>query len=393
MKFLRFLLIPLSFFFRKNVVLFYETHHGSGSNVFALYSSWSSDSSFPFACYLIRRNGGGIGDRFRHEIFLLKARWIVQDHGGRAWYPGQQVIELWHGIPLKGMDGMDATYQDAMEPREIIRLMPDLVLSSGQMYETLFSACRYVPGARYRRFGFPRLRWLRADRAHARSTLSRVLDRPVKDSLKVLLWMPTHRKVKSNGNGNGKSTAIPDCSSSRLPALLDSWLTAELERVLEKNRCLLVIKPHPNDEELVRNRTDALGAQVVLLTSDAYAEHVEDLYCLLPATDALITDYSSVCFDYLLLDRPIGFVVDDLEQYRRHRGFLLEPVEHWMPGEHMRSVNDLENFAKDIASGRDSYRTRREELTEMFYPVGIQDTAALLAAHLLDQPAQEDKDR
>ena len=80
----------------------------------------------------------------------------------QAWYPRQQVIELWHGIPLKGMDGMDATYQDAMEPSELIRSMPDLVLSSGQMYETLFSACRYVPGSRYRRFGFPRLRWLQS---------------------------------------------------------------------------------------------------------------------------------------------------------------------------------------------------------------------------------------
>src|SRR6056297_3781447 len=160
MKFLRFLLIPLSRFFRKSVVLFHETHHGSGSNVYSLYLSWSSDSSFPLTCHLIHRNGGGFRSRLRHELLLLKARWIVQDHGGRAWFPGQQVIELWHGIPLKGMDGMDATYQTEMPPGDIIRSMPDLVVSSSQMYETLFSACRYVPSLRYRRFGFPRLRWL-----------------------------------------------------------------------------------------------------------------------------------------------------------------------------------------------------------------------------------------
>ena len=129
-------------------------------------------------------------------------------------------------------------------------------------------------------------------------------------------------------------------------------------------------------KNVVRSQTEALGSQVVLLTSDAYNEHAEDLYCLLPATDALITDYSSVYFDYLLLNRPIGFVVDDLEHYRRQRGFLLEPVERWMPGEHFRSVNDLEGFIRDVAAGRDPYRGHRNGLSEMFFPAGIQDTAA-----------------
>jgi CDP-glycerol glycerophosphotransferase (TagB/SpsB family) len=389
MKFLRFLLIPFSSFFRKNVVLFYETHHGSGSNVYALYSSWSSDPTFPLACYLIRRKDRGVACRLRHELLLLRARWIVQDHGGRAWYPGQQVIELWHGIPLKGMDGMDATYQDAMEPHELIRSMPDLVLSSGQMYETLFAACRYVPGARFRRFGFPRLRWLQNDPSVARSTLSRVLERTIDEDLKVILWMPTHRKIKCNGNG----TARIDSSSSRLPALLDSWLSPELERVLQKSGCLLVMKPHPNDEELVRSRTDALGSHVVLLTSDDYSDHIDDLYCLLPATDALITDYSSVYFDYLLLDRPIGFVVDDLERYRRQRGFLLEPVERWMPGEHIRTVNDLQKFIDNVAVGLDSHQPHRHQMSDMFFPAGIQDTAALLAPHLLNRQGKDNPGR
>lgn len=389
MKFLRFLLIPFAIFFRKNVVLFYETHHGSGSNVYSLYSSWSSDPTFPFTCCLIHRHGGGLRRRLRHELLLLRARWIVQDHGGRASYPGQRVIELWHGIPLKGMDGMDATYSADMLPSKIAKSTPDLVISSSQMYETLFSACRYVPSARYRRFGFPRLRWLQSDRATARAVLSNVLDRSIDDDLKILLWMPTHRKIKSNGHGETPANG----SSSRLPTLLDSWLSPELERMLEQNGCLLVMKPHPNDEDLVRRRTDALGSQVVLLTSDDYSEHTEDLYCLLPGTDALITDYSSVYFDYLLLNRPIGFVVDDLERYRRQRSFLLEPVERWMPGERIRMADELENFITNVAAGRDPYRPHRQEMSDIFFPAGIQDTAALLANHIINHEEEEDAEK
>jgi CDP-glycerol glycerophosphotransferase (TagB/SpsB family) len=141
---------------------------------------------------------------------------------------------------------------------------------------------------------------------------------------------------------------------------------------------------------MVRHQMEALGSQVVLLTSEAYTEHTEDLYCLLPATDALITDYSSVYFDYLLLDRPIGFVVDDLEHYRRQRGFLLEPVERWMPGEQFRSAKDLEKFIHDVAAERDPHRGHRNELAETFFPAGIQDTAALLASHILDQLEEKD---
>lgn len=43
-----------------------------------------------------------------------------------------------------------------------------------------------------------------------------------------------------------------------------------------------------------------------------------DLYEILPHTDLLITDYSSVYFDYLLLDKPIVFTPTDLGEYSKN---------------------------------------------------------------------------
>jgi CDP-glycerol glycerophosphotransferase (TagB/SpsB family) len=49
------------------------------------------------------------------------------------------------------------------------------------------------------------------------------------------------------------------------------------------------------------------------------------------ASDVLITDYSSIMFDYALLDRPIVLYLDDFSEYRNARGMYLDPHEH-QPG-------------------------------------------------------------
>jgi len=51
-----------------------------------------------------------------------------------------------------------------------------------------------------------------------------------------------------------------------------------------------------------------------------------DLNAYLGFCDVLITDYSSVALDFLLLDRPILFYMPDLERYRSKRGFYFDPL-------------------------------------------------------------------
>lgn len=58
-------------------------------------------------------------------------------------------------------------------------------------------------------------------------------------------------------------------------------------------------------------------------------ESIEDLYII---TDILITDYSSVMFDYAVLDRPMLFFTYDLDEYRdKLRGFNID-IEKEAPG-------------------------------------------------------------
>ena len=76
-------------------------------------------------------------------------------------------------------------------------------------------------------------------------------------------------------------------------------------------------------------------------------------------TDALITDYSSVAIDYLLLDKPIGFTLDDFEEYRKTRGFIFEDPKKYMPGHHIYSFSDLCDFLSSVSDGYDPFWEQR----------------------------------
>ena len=72
------------------------------------------------------------------------------------------------------------------------------------------------------------------------------------------------------------------------------------------------------------------------------------------------TDYSSVYFDYLLLDRPIIFLNADADIYASERGFLLEPLEQWTPGVAVCHTKELQLEISSILSGKDDFKEKRK---------------------------------
>ena len=86
------------------------------------------------------------------------------------------------------------------------------------------------------------------------------------------------------------------------------------------------------------------------------------LYSLIGECGVLLTDYSSVYIDYLILNRPIGFIIDDFEEYKNSRGFVFDKPDDWMPGEKIKTFEELEKFILDIKNGIDKYREVRNAL-------------------------------
>ena len=83
----------------------------------------------------------------------------------------------------------------------------------------------------------------------------------------------------------------------------------------------------------------------------------------------MVSDYSSVAIDYLLLDRPLGFTLDDYKEYTQSRGWVFEDPLEYMPGEHIYDVKQFEQFLLDVKDGRDEYAAKRKAVREKTHNV------------------------
>ena len=85
---------------------------------------------------------------------------------------------------------------------------------------------------------------------------------------------------------------------------------------------------------------------------------------ILGATDVLITDYSSIFFDFLETGRPVAFFAPDLADYSDTRGLYLEP-DQW-PGPVAMTAHELGDILNAIAADGDAIpATRRERYLQM----------------------------
>jgi CDP-glycerol glycerophosphotransferase (TagB/SpsB family) len=268
------------------------------------------------ADYVIRRT-------LKYFSHILTAKYIISTHGTPGWKAKNQVaIELWHGLPLKNIgyfyDYPDkhsvARFSRLYRARRFSKTVDNLVVTS-QFERTLFSSLLNIDPRKVVVLGQPRCDALYGRLEDGMDCLCRVLGRNDISEKHIILYLPTFREYDA------------DASRKIVEALLAN---ASLKQLLVTEDVLFICKPHPHDEGVFSAYN---GENIhVILNEDLRRENAT-LYDFLNIVDVLVTDYSSIYFDYLLLDRPIIFHMPDLEEYRTKRGFILDPLEEWMPGD------------------------------------------------------------
>lgn len=137
----------------------------------------------------------------------------------------------------------------------------------------------------------------------------------------------------------------------------------ELDRFLDTMDSILVVKIHHLQDLSFLKRVQLRN--VLYITDKELATYNIQVNQLLENADVLLTDYSSVFYDYLLVDRPIGFLLGDIEQYSR--GFIMENPFEEMPGEKIRTVKELISFLMMSISGEDRYTEERKEIRDKVF--------------------------
>ena len=134
----------------------------------------------------------------------------------------------------------------------------------------------------------------------------------------------------------------------------------KLNEMLKQKKCLLWIKLHPM-QDLDRYKEEDFD-NIIIQSSDNFNAMGLDLYRLLASSDALITDYSSVFYDFMLMNRPIAFTVDDYEEYKDGRGFAVEDPDYYRTGPKIQTIEDLFSFITQVSNGKDEWQEKREKV-------------------------------
>jgi len=164
---------------------------------------------------------------------------------------------------------------------------------------------------------------------------------------KMLLWLPTFRE--------NEGSELDILSADKL---------SELDRICGENDWCMIVKLHPLSSFDV---SKCSGYKNIGFASNAMLSELHiGFYSLVAMSSCLITDYSSIYFDYMLLDRPMGFAISDIDKYKSDRGFVFDDPLSRMPGDIITTGDELLKFVRKIIDGKDDYVNSRRKLSEQF---------------------------
>ena len=259
-------------------------------------------------------------------IYMSKATLWITNCRLPLWIPkakGTTYLQTWHGTPLKRLaNDMDEVH---MPSTNTAQYKKNFILEADK-WDFLVSPNRYSSDIFKRAFqfngnlletGYPRNDFLyshnnESDQTELKQRLGIPLDK------KVIFYAPTWRDNDYHAQGKYKFSLQFDCDEMYNALSEDYVIILRLHYLIADNLDLSKYKGFFYD----------------------FSKHddIRDLYTI---SDMLITDYSSVFFDFANLKRPMIFYVYDIENYRDNlRGFYID-FEREAPGPLVKTTSEL----------------------------------------------------
>lgn len=285
-------------------------------------------------------------DSLRGRLVVLRAGvvFVTGTMTDMALWPtgGAWLVQLWHGVALKRI-AADAPSFEEFSLRKRLRLLytyrqfDALALTAAGLADAFRSAFRIDPDLPIT--GYPRndalFREIPGEEVRRPERAREIRQRI--DAERLLVYLPTYREDGSD------------------PA--DRLDFERLDRFLAEREAAMVVKFHPFSD---------LGFDPQCFERLHRLPAGCDVYPLLRETDALVTDYSSVYFDYLLLDRPVVFYADDRKRYEANPGFYVE-YDEVTPGPVAETFDELLDAIDLALDSPEAYADERERVREFAF--------------------------
>ncbi len=301
---------------------------------------------------------------------LARAKYLVTNVDFERWFsrkPGQKVLQTFHGYPAKSM-GIRLWRAKNFTPRriesELDRTMRDwdLILTPAPEMDQYYRT-EYAYDGPILSHGYPRDDILVSDEGPAvRERTRRLLG--IEGHQTVVLYAPTWRDDLATSYRSSPLVGHLDLETSS-KALGDDYVL-----LMRGHRF------HPGQ------RRSAEKARLIDVTD--YPE-INDLIL---ASDVAVLDYSSLRFDFALTERPMLFLVPDLDRYAGDaRGFLY-PFEDSAPGPLVQHADHVVELLRDLDRVREEHRAAYERFNQTYNYLQDGRSAEHVVAAFFDDPGE-----
>ena len=300
----------------------------------------------------------GIWVSINSKVYIYDSRTESINHWTSA---GVYKVNLWHGSPLKNIDRDITVKHNAFYignhtrglKRYLVRMLmpewfvvPDFMIATSKKVKDYFNSAF---GSHYIEVtGYPRNDIIINPKLYSKYLND---EQKIKDKLKnkTILYTPTFRDT----NRFKRETPIV-------------W--DRLNDLLKKYNATFLIKLHRHDYSMVMKNT---YSNIKVLESES------DVYPLFEKIDLLITDYSSIFFDFLLTDKPILFYPYDKKNYIENDRAMYDDYDLVTPGKKAYNFDDLYILLNDFFCGKSGFITSNYNKIKLMYNQHNDDQACL----------------
>lgn len=296
-----------------------------------------------------------IGDYFTKETIkeLRTCKWYIYDHcnvmSDYKKREKQLFIYLSHGWGYKAPKGRNL---DTDKSRF------DIMTATGPLAAEGLSEYWNSPQSKVVVTGYPRLDYL----FRKNSSVDAILQNKWKFNKfdKVIFWMPTFRQSWSKHISENYIE-----NETGLPIFNDIDSIRRFDLFLNSINSLLVFKLHHLQADLPIFKL--VFNNIIVVRDEELQNMGIQLYQLINYADAMVSDYSSISIDFMIVDKPIIYTLDDYEEYNKSRGLFPENAIDYMPGYHVYNAQELEKSIAEIASGIDRYMEARRKVVDQYH--------------------------